>query len=120
MLAWRNRVAVEAQQTRVSRTFAGRRRRLLGEGKGVVREAYNHPLQGGVADILNLCTIQIAAALPGASLVYTVHDSAWWAVRAGDERLSMQTIRAIIEQKWSIGGVEVSIPAKFKDLRFGS
>ena len=118
MAAWRVQAATEAQTTRVSRTFMGRRRRLLGDGKGVIREAYNHPMQGGVADILNLCTIRIAEKLGKAGmLVYTVHDSAWWAVKDSMVEEAKGIIYGIITAPWRIGGVEVTFPAKFKPVR---
>lgn len=117
MAAWRVQTAADAQATRQSRTFMGRRRRLFGDGRGVVREAYNHPMQGGVADILNICTVRIAAALPHCSLVYTVHDAAWWAVPVGRVDDAKATILDIITASWSIGGVQTRIPAKFKSDR---
>lgn len=117
MAAWRVEVAANARVTGVSRTFMGRRRRLLGEGRAIVREAYNHPMQGAVSDILNVCTVQISEACPGAVLVYTVHDAAWWSVRAGEDASFRRIVNPIITQTWNIGGVHVGIPAKWKDKR---
>lgn len=117
MAAWRIQVAAEAKRTRVSRTFMGRRRRLLGEGQSIVREAYNHPMQGAVADILNLVTIQINDAYRSASLVYTVHDAAWWAVPADSVEAFRQAALPIITQEWDFNGQRISIPAKWKPVR---
>jgi DNA polymerase-1 len=119
MAAWRVRVAAEAKTQRVSRTFMGRRRRLLGEGQGVIREAYNHPMQGAVADILNVVTIQINRAFPAATLVYTVHDAAWWAVDAEQVDTFKRVIGPILTQPWSIGARGISIPVKWKPVRYG-
>lgn len=119
MAAWRVQVAADARTTKVSRTFMGRRRRLLGEGQGVIREAYNHPMQGAVSDILNLTTVQIAAAAPDACLAYTVHDAAWWAVPITGVDHFKHMVYPIITQAWSIGGRSIAIPAKWKDVRYG-
>lgn len=117
MASWRIRVAAEAKTTRVSRTFMGRRRRLLGEGQGIVREAYNHPMQGAVADILNTVTIEIKHACQKASLVYTVHDAAWWAVPMQDHQEFKRTVEPIITREWNIGGRNVRFPIKWKPVR---
>jgi uracil-DNA glycosylase family 4 len=104
-----------ASETREIRTWAGRRRRLLGEGRGVLREASNHPLQGGVADILNLTTVAIARRLPKARLVSTMHDSAVWAVPEAEAVTAERVIREEAEREWPIAGGLV-IPAKFKQV----
>lgn len=117
MARWRVQTAAEAQRTRVSRTFTGRRRRLLGDGKSAIREAYNHPMQGGVADILNLATVQIAARAPWATLVYTCHDAAIWAGEASRAVELRGIIEEVVTQEWEIGNVRLSIPVKFKSER---
>ncbi len=117
MAAWRLEVAANARTQRVSRTFMGRRRRLLGEGPASIREAYNHPMQGAVSDILNLTTVQIGEEISYASLVYTVHDAAWWAVPQGTEDEFKSRAYPIITQAWDIGGVQLRIPAKWKPVR---
>ena len=117
MAAWRVQVAADARTARVSRTFLGRRRRLLGEGPGIVREAYNHPLQGAVSDILNLTTIAIADKCPYATLAYTVHDAAWWAVPTDRLEEFQRDAYPIITKEWQIGGQAVRIPAKWKEVR---
>jgi DNA polymerase I-like protein with 3'-5' exonuclease and polymerase domains len=118
MASWRIQVAADAKTTRVSRTFLGRRRRLLGEGASIVREAYNHPLQGAVSDILNLTTIAIAARCSYATLAYTVHDAAWWSVPDGSAELFIKEAEPIITRPWQIAGQEISIPLKWKEIRY--
>jgi len=120
MARWREEVAREVRSTGVSRTFMGRRRRFLGDSMSALREAYNHPMQGGVADILNTCTIQIAKALPYATLTYTVHDAATWEVPIDKVAEATSIINAIVTQEWNIGSLKVSIPAKFKGVVYGS
>ncbi|HEY6019532.1 MAG TPA: DNA polymerase, partial [Candidatus Paceibacterota bacterium] len=117
MARWRVQTAAEAQRTRVSRTFTGRRRRLLGDGRSAIREAYNHPMQGGVADILNLATVQIANRAPWATLVYTCHDAAWWAGEASRSVELRAIIEEVVTQEWEIGNVRLAIPVKFKSER---
>jgi len=120
MARWKEGVAQEVRSTGVSRTFMGRRRRFLGDSMSALREAYNHPLQGGVADILNTTTIQIAKALPYATLVYTMHDAATWEVPSDKVAEATSIINAIVTQEWNVGSLKVSIPAKFKETVYGS
>ena len=76
-------------------------------------------MQGAVADILNTCTVQIADRVPYATLVYTVHDSAIWAVPNTKVEEVKQEIFNIITQAWNIGGIKTKIPASFKTIRHG-
>lgn len=78
-------------------------------------------MQGGVADILNLVTVEIAARLPEASLVYTMHDAATWAVPAGGGMVDRAAaiLKDVATRKWSIGGVDISFPAKFEKPVYG-
>lgn len=114
MAAWRVQAAADARANGVSRTFMGRRRRLLSGGQAATREAFNHPMQGGVADILNLVTVRIARELPDATLAYTMHDSAWWAVPAHASEESFASIRSIVEDVWDVQGIKIGFPATFK------
>lgn len=119
MAAWRVEVAAEARTTHMSRTFIGRRRRLLGDGRGAVREAYNHPMQGGVSDILNLVTVQIKNELPHCRLVYTCHDAATWACGAEKAEECLPRIKEIATQQWDVRGVKIAFPAKFQPIKYG-
>ena len=119
MAAWRVRTAADARTTQLSRTFMGRRRRLLSGGKAAEREAFNHPMQGGVADILNLVTIAIKKRLPQASLVYTMHDAATWAVPAADYGTALGVLKDEAQRTWDVGGVAIRFPAKFDKPNFG-
>ena len=74
-------------------------------------------MQGAVSDVLNITTIQIARAIPEATLAYTVHDAAWWAVPADSVQEFQQRVYPIITQEWTIGGRQISIPAKWKPVR---
>jgi uracil-DNA glycosylase family 4 len=118
MAAWRIRTAADARTTQLSRTFMGRRRRLLSGGKAAEREAYNHPMQGGVADILNLVTVEIKKRLPEASLVYTMHDAATWGVPR-ESVGALAVMKEVATRQWNIGGIDVSFPAKFKEPIYG-
>jgi DNA polymerase I-like protein with 3'-5' exonuclease and polymerase domains len=118
MLAWREGVAREVHTTSVSRTFTGRRRRLLGKGASALREAYNHPLQGGAADVLNITTIRIANALPYATIVYTMHDSATWTVPAERAQEAQTVIQGIVDEPWDIAGLKVKLPVKFNKIKY--
>jgi uracil-DNA glycosylase family 4 len=119
MSAWRAEIAATVNKSHEVRTWTGRRRRLLGDGNAALREAYNHPMQGGAADILNLTIINICAKLPYATVVYTMHDAATIEVPAVYSMEAMAIIKAEVEREWDIEGIKVSIPAKFKPILVG-
>lgn len=105
----------QALANRRVRTFDGRVRVLLGKSDKAMREALNHPHQGGVAGILNRTIIEICEALPWASLVYTVHDAGWIEVPAAREAEAEPVIRGIVGREWELRpGVVVRFPADFK------
>jgi DNA polymerase I-like protein with 3'-5' exonuclease and polymerase domains len=100
-----------------TRTWTGRRRRLLGKGDALLREGTNHRMQGGVADILNLTVVAILNDLPMARLVYTVHDSAWIALplSALDGAVrAYARIRQHVLTPHRIEGRDIVFPASFK------
>lgn len=98
-----------------SRTFCGRRRRLLGDGKATLREGINHMMQGAVADILNLTLVGIARDLPWSSLAWTKHDAAYIAVPTARVAEAWPVVRRHVEQEWTIGDVTVQFPASYKE-----
>jgi DNA polymerase-1 len=111
---WRRQIATEATTTRISRTFAGRRRRLLGDGKKAIREAFNQPMQGGVVDIFNTTFIQLKDACPWLEWAYGMHDSQNWACPVGRVTETLPKLRSIIEQEWDIAGIKTRFPATYK------
>jgi DNA polymerase I-like protein with 3'-5' exonuclease and polymerase domains len=113
--AYWKRLQAQAVSTRKVRTFNGRLRALLGKTGKAMREALNHPNQGGVADILNLTIIRIHAALPDALVVFTVHDAAWIGVPIGKYEEALSTIKEIVTAPWEINGRAVRFPADFKE-----
>lgn len=119
--AWRQQVQADISSTRhpESRTFLGRRRRLLGGSEVAFREALNHPCQGGVSDIFNTTLLEIKRRLPGARYVRGQHDRQVWAVPIGEADEAQQVIREVAEQPWQINGREVRFPVTFKAIRRG-
>jgi len=120
MSRWRSELAASVSRSHEVRTFTGRRRRLLGDGNSALREAYNHPLQGGAADILNLTLISICSKLSYASVVYTMHDAATIEVPVHMLSEAMGIIKTEVEREWDVEGVKLSIPAKFKPALIGT
>lgn len=113
--AYRRRIREEALRTRTIRTFLGRRRKLSGEPEDIIREAFNHPMQGGVADIFNLTLIRIRESLdPKVKWVVGCHDSQTWACLEQDYTYCRSVIQEIILQPWSVYGVSVVLPATFE------
>ena len=113
--AWKHRITLDARAARESRTFTGRLRKLLGHGNALVREAFNHPMQGGVADIFNITFLRVLDAFPYLQWMYGAHDSQWWQCpedRVDETRLGL---REIVEREWNVGGVPVRFPATWKE-----
>ena len=112
---WQRRTAGEALQTRTSRTFMGRLRRLLGDHQSLVGQAYDHPMQGAVSDIFNLTHVRILDELSWLWWVYGSHDSQWWGCPNEQVVETWPKLKAIVEQEWDIHGVRVRFPASWKE-----
>lgn len=112
---WGTLVA-EGLKTRESRTFLGRRRRLLVDGKNSMKRLlYNHPMQGAVSDIFNLTVLSVSAACPYATFKYGMHDSQKWGVPSVRYEEAKGKMVEITHTPWRIGGRDVVLPATFKD-----
>ena len=116
MASWRVATAAQAHTTRQSRTFMGRLRRLEGNKGAIERAAFNHPMQGAVADILNIVVVQIAGACPYAILAWTVHDAAWFEVPTEMVEDFQRAAYPIITQAWDVYGTKLAVPAKWKEV----
>lgn len=119
MDSWRRRTAAAAQSTRESRTFLGRRRRLLGEGQGLVREAYNHPMQGAVSDIMNLTIVRIIERAPWMTMVHTMHDACTFDCPVDRYEESQKIAEEEAMRPWDVNGRTIIVPAKFKKKYIG-
>lgn len=107
----------QALTRRQLRTFLGRRWNFLShDRKRILRQMYDFPMQGGVADIMNLTLISIKRALQTrVRLAYTMHDSIKLQVKVspfldGD----LQTIKEIAQAEFNVGGIKMCFPAEFK------
>lgn len=97
------------------RTFMGRRRRLLVDGKAAMKRLiYNHPMQGGVSDVFNTTLIKIANECPTSVFAYGVHDAQKWAVKEAEYDILYDRMYSLVHEKWNINGREVNLPADFK------
>lgn len=113
--AYWQQIAVEAERTGMVRTFMGRPRRLTSPWKNArAREACNHPMQGGVADIYKSTALLVKKAAPWARLVFGAHDSQWWQVPAGRCLEFLAVAAPIVERPFQINGHTVSFPADYK------
>jgi DNA polymerase I len=110
----------EADRTGLVRTFMGRPRRLTSVSPwGRRREACNHPMQGGVADIYCTTALLVRRAAPWARLVFGSHDAQTWQVpeaRVGD---FVALAAPAVERPFQVNGREVRFPATFRCRRIG-
>lgn len=108
------RIDDQVRRLGYSATWAGRKRRLLGRGNGVYREAANHPMQGGVADLMNLTIIELADLCPWLVFVLNIHDELWMECPVEREAETWPIYQRVVQQARNIEGVTVPFPASFK------
>lgn len=112
LVAWKRRTWAECWRTHEARTFMGRRRRLGGAKKDVMKEGLNHIIQGSVADMMKTTLRLVLAAYPLARLAYQSHDGFKFVfprnVVVGSR------IREIVEREVIAWGKPISFPAAFK------
>jgi DNA polymerase I-like protein with 3'-5' exonuclease and polymerase domains len=108
-------VEAEADRTGLVRTFEGRPRRLTSPYRNArMREASNHPMQGGVADVYVETALLVKRAAPWARLVFGAYDSHWWSVPVAQEMEFLSLYVPIVEREFQINGQAVSFPAEYK------
>ena len=113
----REKIRRDAINYGMVRTFAGRRRMLLSDGNAKVREAFNHPMQGGGADILNLTILAVKDRFPYSRYIYGVHDSAKFAFPLKYAGRDWEPFQEIVEREWDIYGRKIRFPAEFEQRR---
>lgn len=114
------KIEAQADAERLVRTFRGRPRRLTETYRNKRnREASNHPMQGGVADIWIETCILVKKAIPWAVLVYGAYDSMWWEFESTREAEFLGEYVPIVEREIVVSDRPVSFPASYK-MRRGS
>ncbi len=105
----------EAMQTGMVRTFMGRPRRLTSPYPNArKREACNHPMQGGVADIYCTTALLVKAAAPWARLAFGAHDAQTWEVPEARAAEFVGIAAPLASRPFEINGHRVVFPAGFK------
>jgi DNA polymerase I-like protein with 3'-5' exonuclease and polymerase domains len=108
-------VDAEADRTGMVRTFMGRPRRLTQQNQNARRrEASNHKMQGGVADIWLTVALLIKQAAPWSRLVFGAYDSQFWQVPAERQTEFVAIAAPIVGRSFTINGHAVSFPADWK------
>jgi DNA polymerase-1 len=118
------RVEQQVRQHLWTQTWTGRKRRYQSLSPGhllsrtipasVMREACNHPIQGGVACLKNLCIIEILERCPWMSLAKEQHDAFWLECPEEREAESWPVYQQVVQQPRVIEGVTIQFPADFK------
>jgi DNA polymerase I-like protein with 3'-5' exonuclease and polymerase domains len=109
------KVDAEADSTGLVRTFMGRPRRLTSPWPGARRrEASNHKMQGGVADIWITTALLVKQAMPWARLVFGAYDSMWWQIPEDRQIEFLGLYAPIVERPLMVNGHSVSFPADYK------
>lgn len=110
--------------TKESRTFLGRLRRLWGnphrpaDAKTIMKEGWNHRVQGSVSDMVNIIVAKLAARWPESWLVSNAYDALEWGFPATlDPSTVISEVTSIVEAPWDIEGVSMTVPWSFKVVR---
>jgi DNA polymerase family A len=115
IVAFWDKCDAQVEKEGLVRTFMGRPRRLTAKSPNArKREASNHGLQGGVADIYITTAVAVKARAPWARLMYGKFDSQWWQV-PNERRLEFAAIyQPIVEREFNVNGLRIAFPASFK------
>lgn len=115
LAAWRRRIESETLRTKCVRSFVGRRRMLHGQGKPIIRAAYDYPMQAGGVEMYNLTIIAIVQKFGSkVQFKYGMHDSQAWGIHRPIFHMdTFLGIREIVERKWTINGEDIIIPGSF-------
>jgi DNA polymerase I-like protein with 3'-5' exonuclease and polymerase domains len=112
------KVEAQAEKYGVVRTFCGRPRRLTSQFRNArIREACNHPVQGGVSDIYTETALMVKRAAPWARLVYGSHDAQTWQVVADRADEFRAVAEPIVHRPIRVNGIDMVFPAEFKPVK---
>ncbi len=100
-----------------ARTFLGRRRRLFGDEWSRQKEGWNHRIQGGVTDIINIAIIEILTKHPNWWLVYPSHDAAKISLPLSEwaqhREQIMRDFKTAVEKMWTINNHTIKSTASW-------
>jgi len=98
-----------------ARTFLGRRRRLFGDEWSRQKEGWNHRIQGGVTDMVNIAIIEILTKHPHWWLIYPSHDAAKISLPLSEFAQRREQIvldfKKAVEKMWTINGHNIKSTA---------
>lgn len=115
---WWKKIECEVDRYGVVYTFMGRPRRLTSPYRNArYREACNHPMQGGVADIYNTTRLMIHELCPWLEFVYGKHDAQWWQCPEDRVEEAWSIIKPLVEREFVINDMPISFAASFKERR---
>lgn len=112
LVQWKRQRWAEAVRRKEARTAFGRRRRLLGDERQIMKEGLNHEIQGTVADMMKIT--QVSLNMIGCRMVLQRHDGWYSEVPEGWDRMS--DYKAIVEREWTIDGRPFMCPAEYETI----
>ena len=90
----------------------GRRRRGTRPlSSTALRELANHPLQGGVRDVMNTNLLAIKMACPGTRLVFEMHDAVYLACPVEKAAATVPVVTDLLNREWVVNGTRTRYPA---------
>ena len=115
MVSTKRKVWDEAIRTNVAYTFLGRRRRLFGEAKDKMKQAWSHRVSGSNSDMMNSNIIMLQKEFPESHLVLNSHDGEIIAfpvsTKPGD---ALARAKPIVERTWDVDGYKMVVPGSWE------
>jgi uracil-DNA glycosylase family 4 len=115
---WQENVKAVARKERVSKTFLGRKRILMGDINDIERQALNTPIQGGAAGVINRAMVRIDNRIEELNLqsdiILQVHDQLIYEVKDEIIHEMGSLMKEEMERPLDFYGTEVSFPVNIE------
>jgi uracil-DNA glycosylase family 4 len=115
VIDWQRKIMQQTRDTRMTRTWHGRRRIYNGHIKNIGTQGVDHPSQAGAQDKANLVFLEIKRRFKDAVYyVYGMHDSMNWAIQRKFFSEIWPEMQIIAQKPSIINGILTKFPASFK------
>lgn len=109
--AFRDAIKEEVTTTRILTTSFGRPRMFFGSASDILKSAYNFPIQGGAAEVINKAMIRLDERGLCKGLRLQVHDQLLYSLKINDElHITVQNIKEEMAKPVTIKGRQVLLP----------
>ena len=115
IITWQKKMVAQARETRMTRTWRGRRRIYNGHLRNIGKEATDQPSQAGAQDIANAVFLEIVRKFKDAVyFAYGLHDSNNWGINRKFFSEIWPEMQIMAQRARLINGIMTPFPASFK------